>query len=164
MARFLIIGCGCRGRTLARALVERGHTVRGTTRDPDRVGEIEAAGAEAVVADPDRVGSLADALGHVSAAVLLLGSAQGSAEALRELHGPRLKALLTRMVDTTVHGVVYEARGTVDPDLLRAGADELKAFGGRSRARVAVLEADPGAPEVWLEEAISRAEAVLAAS
>jgi hypothetical protein len=100
----------------------------------------------------------------VSAAVLLLGSAEGSAEALSDLHGPRLKALLTRMVDTTVHGVVYEARGSVDPDLLRAGAAELRAFGERARARVAVLEADPDVPEVWLEEAIGRAEAVLAAS
>ena len=50
MARCLIIGCGCRGQMLARALVERGHAVRGTTRQPERVRDIEAAGAEPAVA------------------------------------------------------------------------------------------------------------------
>ena len=34
MARVLIVGCGGRGRALARELVAAGHTVRGTTRDP----------------------------------------------------------------------------------------------------------------------------------
>ena len=162
MARCLIIGCGCRGRMLATGLREAGHSVRGTTRDAGRVGQIEACGAEAVVADPDRVGTLIRALDHVSVAVILLGSAQGTPEALAELHGPRLQMLLTKLIDTTVHGVVYEAQGTVSPQLLRAGAAQLEAFRDRSRARVALLEADPGDPESWVREARAAVEAVLA--
>ena len=59
MARVLIVGCGCRGRALAAALVDEGHAVRGTTRARG-VGSpaIEAAGAEAVLADPDRLATL----------------------------------------------------------------------------------------------------------
>ena len=34
MARVLIVGCGCRGRTLAASLIEQGLAVRGTTRRP----------------------------------------------------------------------------------------------------------------------------------
>jgi uncharacterized protein YbjT (DUF2867 family) len=140
---------------LARALAEQGHSVRGTTRDPERVPEIEAAGAQAVLADPDRVGTLIGALDHVSVALLLLGSARGTPDALAELHGPRLQMLLTRLIDTTIHGVAYEARGTVDPRLLQAGAAQVEAFHQRSRARVALLETDPGVPEVWVGEALS---------
>ena len=163
MARCLIIGCGCRGRLLARALVEQGHAVRGTTRQAERLAEIEAAGAEAVLADPDRLGTLVPALDHVSVAVVLLGSAAGSEDHLSDLHGPRLQALLTKMIDTTVHGVVYEARGSVDPGLLSAGAAAAQAFQERSRARVALLEADPSDPEGWLGEALAGVETALAA-
>jgi Trk K+ transport system NAD-binding subunit len=68
MARCLIIGCGCRGQSLARELVARGHAVRATTRDPGRVDAVAATGAEPIVGDPDRVGTLAPALEHVTAA------------------------------------------------------------------------------------------------
>ena len=146
---------------LARALVKRGHVVRATTRDPARSSEIEAAGAECVVADPDRVGSLIGALEHVTVAVILLGSAQGEPGALAELHGPRLEMLASRMVDTTIHGVIYEARGTVDPGLLARGAELARAFGARSRARVELLEADPSDPESWLAETLAAVQAVM---
>lgn len=161
MARCLIVGCGCRGLTLCRALVQRGHAVRATTRDPDRCGEIEAAGAHCVVADPDRVGSLVGALEHVSVLVLLLGSAQGDPGSVADLHGPRLDMLLTRVTDTSVHGIVYEARGSADARLLRAGAESVRAFGARTRARTELLEADPARPDQWLDAALAAVEAAL---
>jgi hypothetical protein len=162
VARCLIIGCGCRGQMLARALVGQGHAVRGTTRSADRAPDILAAGAEPAVGDPDRLGTLVGALDHVSVALILLGSARGDDHALAELHGPRLQALLTKMVDSTIHGVVYEARGTVDPDLLAAGRSATLAFAQRARARVALLDADPAEPSGWLQEALGCVEAVLA--
>jgi uncharacterized protein YbjT (DUF2867 family) len=163
VARCLIIGCGCRGRTLARELGRQGHAVRGTTRRSEQVPQIEAAGAEAVVADPDRLGTLVGALDHVSVALILLGSAQGTAQELSDLHGPRLQALLTKMIDTTIHGVVYEASGSAPVELLQAGAAAAQAFAERSRAEVALLEADPAASEAWLQAALGCVEAVLAA-
>lgn len=146
---------------LARALVSRGHAVRGTTRDAGRRGEIEAAGVQCVVADPDRVGTLIPALDHVSVAVILLGSARGEPDELAQLHGPRLQMLATRMVDTTIRGVIYEARGDVDPRLLAGGAQHMRDFGDRSRAQVALLRADPGEPQEWLDEALAAVEALL---
>jgi hypothetical protein len=111
LARCLIIGCGCRGRQLAGALIAGGHVVRGTTRREERTAAIEAVGAEAVVADPDRIATIAPAFDHVSVACVLLGTATGSPAQLRALHGPRLEMLLARMLDTTVRGVVYEVPG-----------------------------------------------------
>ena len=104
MARILIVGCGCRGQELARALVAGGHAVRGTTRDQARFAAIAATGAEPVLADPDRMGTLVRALDAVAVVVWLLGQVSDPA-----LQGPRLRALLERLVDTTVRGFAFEA-------------------------------------------------------
>lgn len=153
MARCLILGCGCRGSALARELIERGFAVRGSTRDPARRTAIEAFGAQAVIGDPDRVATLAPALEQVTVACLLLGSARGSSEELAALHGPRLQMLLQRMLDSTVHGIVYEAAGVVDPPLLRAGARIVLDFCADSRIPHVILSADPRSHVSWLAEA-----------
>ena len=161
MARCLIIGCGCRGQALAGALAQDGRPVRATTRDPARVPAIEAAGAEAVVADPDRVGTLIQALDQVTVVVLLMGSATGSPAQIEALHGTRLEMLLTKLVDTTVRGVVYEARGTAPDIVLRAGARRVEEFGRTTRARYELLEADPADPERWVAAASAAVERCL---
>jgi uncharacterized protein YbjT (DUF2867 family) len=103
VARILIVGCGCRGRELARELAAAGHAVRGTTRDPANANAIAAAGAEPYVGDPDRIGTLMDAIAGVTVVCWLLGSVTAP-----ELHGPRLRMLFEKLVDTPVRGVVYE--------------------------------------------------------
>lgn len=154
MARILVIGCGCRGRTLAGELIARGHAVRGTTRDPVRRGAIEAVGAEAVVGDPDVVGTLTGSFEHVGVACILLGSAAGPPAQLSALHGTRLEMLLARMLDTTVRGVVYEAAGSVEPALLRSGAEIVRERCRASRIPFALLDADPRVLERWTPAAV----------
>jgi uncharacterized protein YbjT (DUF2867 family) len=161
VARCLIIGCGCRGRALAEALVADGHAVRGTTRDASRVAAIEAAGAEAVVGDPDVVATLVEALDHVTVVCILLGSATGSEEQLAALHGSRLEMLLTKTIDTTARGVVYESAGTVAPAVLHAGAERVARFGARSLAGVELIEADPADVEGWLGAALEAVNRLL---
>lgn len=147
---------------LARELVRRGHAVRGTTRERDRLPAIADAGAEGVLADPDRVATLVDSLEHVSIACLLLGSAAGPVERVAALHSTRLEMLLTKIVDTTVRGVVYEARGSVDANVLAAGAARVRRFGERSLAGWSLLEADPADHGAWLSAAVQAVDAVLA--
>jgi uncharacterized protein YbjT (DUF2867 family) len=103
VARVLIVGCGCRGQALARALAAAGHVVRGTTRDPARTAAIAGAGAEPYVGDPDRIGTLMDALVGVTVVCWLLGHAPDP-----DLHAGRLRMLFEKLVDTPVRGVVYE--------------------------------------------------------
>ena len=148
MARVLIVGCGCRGGALARALVAEGHAVRGTTRDPGRLAEIEASGAEAVAADPHRLATVTPQLAGVSVVCWLMGSADAAAAA--DLHGPRLRTLLERLVDTPVRGVVYEAAGSVDPDLLSAGAAAVREAAARWRIPAEVVDADPSNRDPWV--------------
>jgi uncharacterized protein YbjT (DUF2867 family) len=161
VARCLIVGCGCRGPELTRALRSAGHAVRGTTRDPDRGAEIEAAGAEPFVGDPNLVGTLAPALAHVGVACILLGSATGPEEQLAALHGTRLDMLLERMLDTTVRGVVYQAAGSVDPATLSHGAERVRFACERSLIPYELLTADPATDRGWVSQAVEAVERAL---
>jgi hypothetical protein len=127
--------------------------VRGTTRDPARCAEIEGAGAEPVIGDPDVVATLARSLEHVGVACVLLGSAVGSPDQLAALHGSRLDMLLTRVVDTTVRGLVYEAAGSVDPKILDAGVALVRARCEDARIPYALLRADPVDHRAWTSAA-----------
>jgi putative NADH-flavin reductase len=156
VARILLVGCGCRGQALAGALVEAGHAVRGTTRDPARLAAIETARAEAVVADPDRLGTLMAPLAGVSALCWLMGSADSAA-----LHRDRLASMLEHLVDTPVRGVVYEAAGSVDPDLLAAGAELVGEASERWRMPAEVVGTDPADHAAWLGAMRDAVERVL---
>jgi nucleoside-diphosphate-sugar epimerase len=157
----LIVGCGCRGRALAADLTRAGHTVRGTTRSPGGAAEIAAAGAEAVVADPDRLATLLPHIEGVSVICWLLGSASGDSDAVSALHGPRLRSLLERLVDSPVRGFVYEAAGSVDPALLEEGAAAVRGAAETFRMPVEIVSADPEGHDAWLTEASSAVRRVL---
>jgi nucleoside-diphosphate-sugar epimerase len=159
VARVLIVGCGCRGRALARELRAAGHAVRGTTRRTERLAEIEAAGAEAVVADPDRLGTLMAQLHGVSLLCWLLGTADTGAAA--DLHGPRLRTLLERLVDTPVRGIVYEAGGSVAPELRAGGAAAVRQAAVTWSIPAEVVEADPGKPDAWLSAMTAAVQGLL---
>ncbi len=161
MARVLIVGCGCRGRSLAEALRARGHAVRGTTRSAEGRAAIEATGAEAWVGDPDRIATLSYALDGVTILCWLMGSARSTPEQLAALHGSRLQMLLERTIDTTVRGLVYEAAGSVDAELLAAGAETVRAACAKSEIPWALLEADPGDHEAWLAATLACVEDLL---
>lgn len=142
MARVLIVGCGGRGQVLARDLIEAGHAVRGTTRDPARAAAIEAAGAESYVGDPNVVGTLMGALEGVTIAVWLLAGADN-----RELHEGRLRMFCEKLVDTPVRGLVYEADG---------GEAVVRDAKLRWNIPLGVITTQPSECEAWRAEARGR--------
>jgi putative NADH-flavin reductase len=146
VARVLIVGCGCRGRALAAELAGQGHAVRGTTRDSSRAGQIESAGAEAVVADPDRLGTLMAPLAGVGVVCWLMGSVRDAPE----LHSERLRTLTERLVDTHVRGLVYEAAGSAGRALLGEGEEIVRRASATWRIPVEVVDADPARHADWL--------------
>ena len=151
MARALIVGCGCRGRALGRALIDEGWVVRGTSRRDQGLEPIAEAGIEPQVADPDRIATVLDAIEGVALIYWLMGSAEGEPEAVANLHGPRLERLLEEIVDTPVRGFVYE----IAPDLKLAHAESafsiLREAGERWRIPFEAVDGDPGNLELWLE-------------
>ena len=161
MARALIVGCGCRGRDLADALAADGWVVRGTSRTDAGAEEIRARGHEAAVADPERPAGILELVGDVTVVHWLLGSAAGPRENLEALHGPRLERLLEHLVDTPVRGFVYEATGSVAPDVLAGGAKAVREASERWRIPARILEADPGDHDEWTREAAALTTEVL---
>jgi uncharacterized protein YbjT (DUF2867 family) len=146
MARALIVGCGCRGRALGEGLLEEGWAVRGTSRRPDALAEIEAAGIEPALADPARPGTLLDLVGDVAVVHWLLGSARGERANLEAIHGPCLERFLERLVETPVRRVVYEAHGSVEAEILERGAAAVEATSRRWRIPVEIAKAPGGGP------------------
>lgn len=113
--------------------------MRGTSRREQGLAAIEAAGIEPARADPDRPATLLDLVADVTAVYWLLGSAVGDRENLEAIHGSRLERLLERLVETPVRRFIYEAAGSVDPALLAAGAEIVRAAGERWRIPIEVL-------------------------
>jgi len=161
LARALIVGCGCRGRELGRALLAEGWAVRGTSRREAGLAEIEAAGIEPAQADPDRPGSVLDLVGDVAVLYLLLGSVSGTAEEIAAIHGPRLERLLEHLVETPVRGVVYEGAGTAGEEPLAAGAEIVRTAGRTWRIPVRVVDAEPAERAAWLREMLDAGRAAV---
>ncbi len=157
MARGLIVGCGCRGRELGRALLDRGWQARGTTRSYDRLAGIEVAGIEAVVADPDRVGTVLDQIEGVTLIFWLLGSATGDEDAVAALHGPRLERLLSEIVDTPVRGLVYELTGEIAPEHAIGAFELLRGAQQKWRIPFEVVDAPRDDRENWREGMLAAA-------
>jgi nucleoside-diphosphate-sugar epimerase len=161
MARVLIVGCGCRGQSLARALGARGYAVRGTTRDPARFEPIREAGAEPHRGDPDRIVTLMPALEGTAVLCWLMGSAAGTPREQDELQSSRLGMMLEKVVDTGVRGVVHEAAGTAGAHALARGRAVAERARDTWHIPLAVVTADPAAHGLWREAMVEAVEAVL---
>jgi len=161
--RALVVGGGCRGLDLARALTAEGHAVRIVTRRPEARAAIEAAGAECFAGDPDVVGTLRYALEGVTVLLWLLGTASGTADKVAALHGSRLRMMLSRTTDTTVRGVVYEAAGTVGADVLAAGVEEMRHARRTNEIPYALLEVGREDGAAWVAAARAAIDVLLTA-
>jgi hypothetical protein len=145
-----MVGGGCRGLELARDLVAEGHAVRAVTRRPEARAAIEAAGCECWIGDPDVVGTLRYALDNVTLLLWLLGTADGPPEQVTALHGPRLRMMLEKTTDTTV-----------DPEVLAAGADEVRHARRTNEIPYALVAADPADRAAWLGDARTAIDTLL---
>lgn len=133
--------------------------MRGTTRDPQRLAELEAAGIEAVVADPYGLATLMPHVANTSAMVWLMGSAVG--EDVEAFHRTRLQTVLERLVDTPVRGLVYEAAGTLPHSLFAEGAAAVRKASLTWQMPTAIVAADPDDHDAWRAAMIAGVEEVL---
>jgi hypothetical protein len=80
-----------------------------------------------------------------------LGSATGTLDEIEAVHTTRLETLLTKLVDSGVRGLVYEASGSVPDELLEAGVAQCRASADWFRMPVEVVEHDPSDHDGWTE-------------
>ncbi len=119
--------------------MDEGWAVRGTSRREDGLAPIEATGIEPALADPERPGTVLELVGDVTAVYWLLGSAQGDAETIAAIHGPRLERLMERLVDTPVRRFVYEAEGSVESRHLARGEEIVRVAGRTWRIPIEIV-------------------------
>lgn len=118
--------------------------MRGTSRREEGLAAVEAAGIEPALADPERPATVLDLVADVTAVYWLLGSASGEPENIEAIHGPRLERLLERLVETPVRRFVYEAYGSVAPEILASGAALVEQAAETWRIPVEVLREPTG--------------------
>jgi len=161
VARALIVGCGCHGRTVGSALRDEGWAVRGTSRQRAGVEAIEAAGLEGAIADPDRVGTVLDQVGDVAVVIWLMGSAAGTPDEIEAVNVLRLESLLEKLVDTPVRGFVFEGSGTASDEVLAAGAALVERAAETWRIPVRVIAEGRADGDAWTTAVREAASAVL---
>ena len=113
----LIVGGRLRGgqAALASALVAEGHAVRITTRTEAGRAAIEQTGAECWIGTPDRLATLRGSWTASPSPAGCSPPRPASGMTSCALHTVRLEYFLTQLIDTTVRGFLYEARGEARP-------------------------------------------------
>ena len=81
-------------------------------------------------------------LDGASAVCWLMGTANGSAEAVEAVHGPRLESMLELIVDTHARGFVYETGGVERELGLHAARCAREVY----EMPIEILETDPARP------------------
>jgi hypothetical protein len=79
-----------------------------------------------------------------------MGTAVAEPEVIAAIHGPRLEALLEKLVETPVRGFVYEAAGRVQRRWLERGAAAVRGAAQTYRLPVEVVEEEEGDLPAWL--------------
>lgn len=146
---------------LGRALAERDWAVRGTTRDAERLGAIEADGIEAVIADPNVIGTVLDRIDGVALIYWLFAAASGEREDVVALHTSRLERLLEEIVDTPVRGFVYEMATHLEPAEAARTFEALRHAGETWRIPFEVVDAGPEDHDLWLEGMLAAGEELI---
>jgi hypothetical protein len=111
-----------------------------------------------VVADPDRRATLVPALSRVT----VVGWLKGGAVASPEVKCARLATFAEHLVDTPVRGLIYEAAGSVDGDVLASGAQIVCTTSQTWHIPAEVVTADPATHEEWLRAMKNAVERTLA--
>jgi nucleoside-diphosphate-sugar epimerase len=110
-------GHGKVGLRLLKLLAEQGHTARGIIRNPDQAGDLEAAGADAIVCDLEHDELSGETLAGVDAVVFAAGAGAGSGAERKQTMD--LGGAVKLMEAAKAHGVdryvMVSAMGAADP-------------------------------------------------
>ena len=113
MAMILIVGCGYRGKRLAKRLIADGQRVRGLTRSPEHAAALAKIGIEPFVGDVTNAESLRGIGDGVGAVYHLMGSMGGNDAQLQALHVDGTRNVLAALSGVTLTRYVYESSTAV---------------------------------------------------
>ena len=162
-------GHGQIGRRLLRLLAERGDEAVGLVRNPDHVADLEALGAEGVVADLEGDAEVAAAIEGADAVVFAAGAGPGSGAGRKRTMdlGGALKLMDAAKAAGVSRYLMISAMGTSDP----AAAGPMQPYlEAKAEADAALRDSgldwtilkpgrltdDPGSGHVALAEALGR--------
>jgi uncharacterized protein YbjT (DUF2867 family) len=157
---------------LARLLSARGERVRSLVRNPDHVADVEAAGAEAVVADMEALDDLSEFVSGADAVVFAAGAGPGSGPERKRTvdYGAAVKLIEAAQAARVRRYVMVSSIGADDPGggseamrpylQAKADADAALAESGLdfTIVRPGRLTDDPGSARVAVGEGLEIAD------
>lgn len=115
-----ILGCGWLGLPLAEYLLGKGYAVKGSTRTPETLGALEAAGIEAFYLSLDPGLSGGDDLdSFFESEVLVMNFPPERREDIVDFHTAQIRSLIARIEKSSVKNVVFVSSTSVYPELGR---------------------------------------------
>jgi uncharacterized protein YbjT (DUF2867 family) len=153
-----------------RLLAERGDRARGLIRNPDHRGDVEAAGAEPVVADLEAGDDIAAAVAGANAVVFAAGAGPGSGPERKQTVdlGGAVKLIDAAKANGIERYLIVSSMGAGDPPAgtegmapylqAKAAADEAVATSGLDYTivRPGMLTNDPGTGRIEVAEHLGR--------
>lgn len=109
-----ILGCGWLGYPLARRLLERGYTVRGSRRDPNRLSELEQIGIQPFAVDTEKDLNRTTLDPFWSSGTLLINIPPGRRRGdVLERHPTEIDAILNRAAEGDVQTILFVSSTSV---------------------------------------------------
>jgi nucleoside-diphosphate-sugar epimerase len=114
-----ILGCGWLGLPLALSLIENGHFVKGSTRDPDKLGRIKDYGIEPYLLElsPDLISDNVESF--FDSEILVINIPPERRDDIVEFHSKQMENIIAVLNNSTIKKVIFTSSTSVYPELNR---------------------------------------------
>ena len=114
-----ILGCGWLGLPLALSLIENSHRVKGSTRDPDKLGQIKNYGIEPYLLElsPDLISDNAESF--FDSEILVINIPPARRDDIVEFHSKQIENIIAALNHSPIKKVIFTSSTSVYPELNR---------------------------------------------
>lgn len=114
-----ILGCGWLGLPLAISLIGKGHSVRGSTRDTEKLSELQSAGIRSFFLDLSPGLICDDPEGFFDADILVINIPPARRDDITEFHKKQIESIINAIEKSRIEKVIFISSTSVYPELNR---------------------------------------------
>jgi len=130
-----ILGCGWLGLPLAVSLIKDGHNVKGSTRDPDKIGQIKEQGINPFLLElsPELISENPEEF--FDSEILILNIPPARRDDIAQFHPIQIQSIIEAVNISPIKKVVFTSSSSVYPDLNREVFEDETAEPGKNSGK-----------------------------